>query len=80
MILKQVKTDINDISLEEAKNLQKDYNQYLNKIRNGNKNEEQKKTLANMNILFNARNSPIKFIEDYSSMILETKRLAKQGK
>ena len=80
MILKQVKTDINDISLEEAKNLQKDYNQYLNKIRNGNKNEEQKKTLANMNILFNARNSAIKFIEDYSSMILETKRLAKQGK
>ena len=46
MILKQVKTDINDISLEEAKNLQKDYNQYLNKIRNGNKNEEQKKNIG----------------------------------
>ena len=31
------------ISLEEAKNLQKDYNKYLNKIQKGNKNEEQKK-------------------------------------
>ena len=44
------------------------------------KTKNKKKTLANMNILFNARNSAIKFIEDYSSMILETKRLAKQGK
>ena len=30
-----------------------------------------KKTLANINILFNARNDAIKFIEDYGSMILE---------
>ena len=30
------------ISLREKKNLQKDYNEYLNKIRKGNKNEEQK--------------------------------------
>ena len=29
-----------------------------------------KKTLANINILFNARNNAIKFIEDYGSMIL----------
>ena len=29
------------MSLEEANNLQKDYNEYLNKIRKGNKNEEQ---------------------------------------
>ena len=51
---------------------------YLNKIRKGNKNEEQEKTLANINILFNARNNAIKFTEDYGSMILQTKRLAKQ--
>ena len=38
-----------------------------------------KKTLANINILFNTRNNAIKFIEDYSSMILEAKKLAKQG-
>ena len=37
-----------------------------------------KKTLANINLLFNARNNAIKFIEDYGSMILEAKRLAKQ--
>ena len=66
------------ISPEEAKNLQNDYEEYLNKIRKGGKNEEQKKTLANINILFNARNNAIKFIEDYCSMILEAKRLEKQ--
>ena len=31
-----------------------------------------------MNIIFNARNNAIKYIEVYGSMILETKRLAKQ--
>ena len=31
-----------------------------------------------MNALFNARDMVIKFIEDYGSMILEAKRLAKQ--
>ena len=37
-----------------------------------------KKVLANANILFNGRNSAIKFIEDYGSMIPEAKRLAKE--
>ena len=37
-----------------------------------------KKTLANINILSNARYNAIKFIEDYGSMILEAKILAKQ--
>ena len=41
----------------------------------GNKSAEQKKLI---NIIFNARNNAIKFIEDYGSMILEAKRLAKQ--
>ena len=36
------------------------------------------KTLANINIHFNARNNGIKFIEDYGSMILEAKKLARQ--
>ena len=39
---------------------------------------KQKKNLANINILFNVRNNEIKFIEDYGSIILEAKRLAKQ--
>ena len=42
------------------------------------KSAEQKKNLANINIPFNARNNAIKFIEDYRSMILEAKELAKQ--
>ena len=66
------------ISLEEAKNKQQNYLNYLNIIRKGNKNVNQKKTLANINIHFSARNNAIKFIEDYGSMILEAKKLARQ--
>ena len=43
-----------------------------------NKSDEQKKTLANINVIFNARNNAIRFIEDYGLVILEAKRLAKQ--
>ena len=67
-----------NITLEEAKKLQQDYEKYSKKIRKGNKSAEQRKTLANINIVFNARNNAIKFIEDYGSMILEAKRQAKQ--
>ena len=63
-------------SLKEAKNMQKNYLNYLNIIQKGNKNANQKNTLANINI--NARNSAIKFIEGYGSMILEAKKLAKE--
>ena len=66
------------ISLEEAKNQQQNYYNYLNIIRKGNKNANQKRILANINIHFNARNSAIKFIEDFGSMILEAKKLAKE--
>ena len=38
------------ISLEKAKEKQKDYYNYLNTIRRGNKNANQKRTLANINI------------------------------
>ena len=47
-------------------------------IRRGNENASQKRTLANITILFNARDNAIKFIEDYSSMILEAKKLTKE--
>ena len=66
------------MSLEEAKNNQQNYLNYLNIIRKGNKSANQKNTLTNINIHFNARNSVIKFIEDYSSMIIEAKKLAKE--
>ena len=64
--------------LEEAKNYQQNYLDYLNIIRKRNENAEQKKTLADINIHFNARNNTMKFIEDYGSMILEAKKLAKE--
>ena len=44
----------------------------------GNKNDNQKRALANINILYNARKQAIKFIEDYGSMILEVKKLARE--
>ena len=74
--LNEIKKD--KISLEEAKFYQQVYLDYLNIIRKRNKNAEQKKTLASINILYNARNSAIKFIEDYGSMILEAKKLARE--
>ena len=67
-----------EMSIGEAKNSQQNYLKYLNIVRKGNKNSRQKKTLLNNENHFNARNSVIKFIEDYSSMILEAKRLAKE--
>ena len=68
-----------EMSLEEAKNRQKDYLKYLNIVRKGNKHPRQKRTKSNIENHFNARNSAIKFIEDYGSMILEAKRLAKKS-
>ena len=66
------------ISLNKAIEQQRNYYNYLNIIQIGNKNANQKKVLANANILYNARNSAIKFIQEYGSMILEAKRPAKQ--
>ena len=68
------------ISVEGAKEKQKDYYSYLNTIRRGNKNASQKRTLANIDILLNARDNVIKYVEDYSSMILEAKKLAREQK
>ena len=75
-LLSDIKKD--KISLKEAKNQQQNYYNYLNTIRRANKNTNQKKVLANINIHFNARNNAIKFVEDCGSIILEAKRLAKQ--
>ena len=69
-----------EISVEESKNRQKNYLYYLNIIRKGYKNSTQKKTLSNIENHFNARESAIKFIEDYGLMILEAKKLAREQK
>ena len=74
---------LNDIksgktTLKEPKDAQQNYLDYLNIIRKGNKNGNQKRTLANINMFYNARDNAIKFIEDYGSMIFEARRLAKE--
>ena len=66
------------ISIEEARNRQKNYLHYLNIIRKGYKNSVKKKTLSNIENHYNARNSVIKFIEDYGTMVPDAKRLAKE--
>ena len=67
-----------EITVETAKKYQKVLLENIKPIRKGNKNAEQKKILANINMLYNARDSAIKFIEDYGSMILEAKKQAKE--
>ena len=66
------------MALEGARDYQKDYLDYLKNIRKGNKNAKQKEILANLNMLYNAREEAVKFIEDYGSMILEAKKLARE--
>ena len=51
-----------EIITEEAKESQKDFDKYLKRVRKEGKNNEQKKTLANLNMLFNGRNDSINFI------------------
>ena len=55
---------------------QKEFSRYLKRIRIVNKSEKQKKILANINELFNEINNVIKFVDDYCSLVLETKRMA----
>ena len=72
--------DIGDgkISIQEAKDKQENYYNYLKKIRKGNKNTNQKITSAYINVLFNARDNVIKYVKDYSSMILVARKLARE--
>ena len=58
----------------------KEFSRYLTKIRTGNKSDKQnKKALANINKLFNARSDAIKCVDDHGLMILEGKRKAAEG-
>ena len=66
----------NKTTIEEPKASQEHFNKHLKTIRRANKTDKQKKTLSNINRLFNERNDSIKFIEGYGSMILEVKRKA----
>ena len=62
--------------MDKAIEQQYNFHKYLNIIRIGNKNDNQKRTLANINIFYNARENAIQFIKDYGSMILEARSLA----
>ena len=75
-LLKAIKDG--EMSLKEPRDRQRNYLQYLNIIRKGNKNSVQKRTLSNIENHFNARERAIKFIENYGSMVLEARRLAKE--
>ena len=72
--------DIGDgkISIQEAKDKQENYYNYLKKIRKGNKSANQKRTLANINVLFNPRDNVIKYVKDCSAKILEARKLARE--
>ena len=62
------------ISMGKAIEQQYNFRKYLNLIRIGNKNDNQKRTLANINVFYKARDNAIQFIRDYGGMILEAKK------
>ena len=62
--------------MNKAIEQQYNFHKYINIILTGNKNDNQKRTLANINIFYNARENAIQFIKDYGSMILEARSLA----
>ena len=65
-----------EITMEIAIEQQHMFFKYLNIIRIGNKNDNQKRTLANINMFYNVRDNAIRFIRDYGEMILEAKKQA----
>ena len=72
--LNNIKKD--EISMEKAIKQQRNFYKYLNLIRIGNKNDNKKRTLANITAFYNARENAIKFIRDYGRMILEAREQA----
>ena len=67
-----------EISMEKSYRTTTYVFKYLNIVRIGNKNDNQKRTLANINMFYNARDNIVKFIQDYCGMILEAKKQARE--
>ena len=70
------------INLTNAKNDQEKFRSDLGEIIRGNKKHkpnEQKNAIYNINMLYRARNSVIKFFYDYSLMVSEAKLKATKG-
>ena len=64
------------IGLFDVKNSQEKFKSYLGETKKWNKKHKwkvQKNALYNIEMLYKARNEAIKFYDDYSSMIFETK-------
>ena len=64
------------ISMGKAIEQQYNFRKYLDLIQIGNKNDNQKRTFANINVFYNARDNAVQFIRDYGGMILEAKNQA----
>ena len=73
-------TEKGKIWMVKAIEQQYNFRKYLNLIRIGNKNDNQKRTLANINVFYNARDNAIQFIHDYGRMIHEAKDQALKEK
>ena len=67
-----------EISTKKAIEQQHMFFKYLNTTRIENKNDNQKRTLAYINMFYNARDNAIKFIQYYGGMILEAKKQARE--
>ena len=67
-----------EISTKKAIEQQHMFFKYLNTTRIENKNDNQKRTLAYINMFYNARDNAIKFIQYYGGVILEAKKQARE--
>ena len=67
------------LKLEQAQSEQEALNKYLKYIKIGSNSEEQRKTLANINMLFNERKNTVKTFHDYSSVVLEARHRSVKG-
>ena len=65
--------------LADVKYNQKRFRYYVDGIKKGAKNQKNKKTICNIEMLYKARNEAIKFYDDYSLMMSEAKTKAKQN-
>ena len=64
------------INLADIKYNQENFKSYLGEIKKRKKSKEQKNTLYNIEMLCKARNEAIKFCDDYSLMVSESKTKA----
>ena len=67
------------ILMDKVIEQQYNFRRYLNLIRIGNKNDNKKRTLANIHVFYDARDNAIQFIHGYGRMILEAREQEGKG-